>query len=215
MPIVLHRSRIVFYPIPKNASTSIKTALFNLETGREFAAEPWRHNRKFGIHKIFNYAKRDGGKWLPYCDDYLSFAIVRDPVERFLSGYRSRVIKREDLKRSTLTLPVENLTKPELSIFVRHFDAYCTASPPVAHHFAGQREFIGNIIGRLTHVIPLSQIHELTQILAEHAGRTVEVPRMSLGARDVPTELSSSEKTWCQHYFRKDYEMLSTYLGDK
>ena len=85
-PAVYPNINVVFHGIPKNASTTIKNALYELEHGHEFEND----NKQF-IHK----GNEKGGSIYPrpdqlqhsQYDTYYHIAVCRNPYTRFKSFY--------------------------------------------------------------------------------------------------------------------------------
>ena len=85
-PCVYHNIKVVFHGIPKNASTTIKNALYHLDTGEQFD-----NDNKQWIHK----GNEKGGSEYPPIEEistkyrpYKHLAVVRHPYERFISFYQ-------------------------------------------------------------------------------------------------------------------------------
>ena len=83
-PCVYKNLKVVFHGIPKNASTTIKNALYEAEHGKEF------NGNKQWVHK----GNEKGGSIYPSLEeietnyeDYLHLTVVRDPYTRFRSFY--------------------------------------------------------------------------------------------------------------------------------
>lgn len=78
--------------------------------------------------------------------------IVRDPVERFVSGYRNRVLFHGDLKGTHGEVP------PSLEAFVEGFESYCRANRHIWGHFLPQCAFYGSEPEMLTEVFGVEEV---------------------------------------------------------
>lgn len=87
-----HRHRFMYLGISKNASTSLKRLMFQLENPHVESipdAIHWYWGFKPQRGRSIDIADRKG--LLEY-EDYLKFAVYRDPVSRFLSAYHNRIL---------------------------------------------------------------------------------------------------------------------------
>lgn len=139
-PCVYHKLGVVFHGIPKNASTSIKNALYEAEWGK-----PFEGNKQW-IHK----GNEKGGSSYPdpqsintEYNDYFHFSVVRDPYDRFKSFYNDLFAKTTNLRTNVPPFYVDHnisLTpKPinEVITIIENFgDGVCD------EHFASQSSFI-------------------------------------------------------------------------
>jgi len=90
---VSHSKKFMFLSVSKNACTSLKQLLYRLELGRDF------HNADGkDIHNFWGFQAREGvlidrrdQHQLARYPDYVRFAVLRDPVARFMSTYHNKV----------------------------------------------------------------------------------------------------------------------------
>jgi chondroitin 4-sulfotransferase 11 len=100
---VSHQHRFIYVQVPKVASTSIKAALLPLfpeiEPEDDISAEGASHRAFRGTDAMINKRAlmsglEPGGQYR----DYFRFSFVRNPWDRLLSCYRSKVARRVVLK---------------------------------------------------------------------------------------------------------------------
>ena len=115
MLISIPSKRVQIVTSPKVASTALKLLAYRLENGRRF--DPENREGRGGIHKVFPWRPRD------FPDpDFLTIAIVRDPISRFVSGYRNRVVDQRELDPLAQILEEEGLdSSPTFESFVKNF----------------------------------------------------------------------------------------------
>ena len=139
-PCVYKNIRVVFHGIPKNASTSVKNALYEYDNNRSFG------NRKQWIHK----GSGKGGSIYPdiECiktkfDDWFHFTVVRNPYDRFVSFYSDLFAKTAYTRASIPSFYTYNEIKFEgmtvdlvIDMIEKFGDDDCD------EHFASQLSFV-------------------------------------------------------------------------
>jgi hypothetical protein len=107
------------------------------------------------------------------------FCVVRDPVERFVSGYSNRVLHFGDT--------------PEVDFdeFVEKFSYYYRKFPRIKHHFLPQIFFIGKRPEYFTNIFWISEMEEVREFLSSISKKEIGLgPRQSGGSdrKPVPNE---------------------------
>lgn len=139
-PCIYKNLKVVFHGIPKNASTSVKNALYEYEHGKPF------DGNKQWVHK----GNKKGGSLYPSIDcihtkyiNWYHFTVVRNPIDRFLSFYNDLFVGTTNLRNSIPPFYVDNNIKLEpkpvdevLEIIEWFGDNECD------EHFASQSSFI-------------------------------------------------------------------------
>ena len=90
-----------YFDLPKCASTSIKTVLHQQEYGFPFDARK-SSTAKGGLQSIHRFFARKLVGDISSAQHRI--IVVRDPVERFLSGYASRVTGHMELSEAEVAL---------------------------------------------------------------------------------------------------------------
>jgi hypothetical protein len=127
-------------------------------------------------------------------------AIVRDPVKRFLSGYRNRVLWLYDLPRMEM---------PSIDVFQEHFDHYMNHPEDEIHritgHFVKQVDRVGRHPSLYTHIFKTDEMELLFQLLEKVYGR--EFPRFQLqqGGNDIDVDMDSVNIQWIKERYEEDY----------
>ena len=142
-PCVYHNIKVVFHGIPKNASTTIKNALYHLDTGEQFD-----NDNKQWIHK----GNEKGGSEYPPIEEistkyrpYKHLAVVRHPYERFISFYTDLVQRTAAHRFETPPFYTDNnldITKFSVDQCIDMLDTYNDDQGD--EHFISQSLFIHN-----------------------------------------------------------------------
>lgn len=193
MPIVLKRYPVAYHPTPKVACTSIKLALYELEFGRPFQGSRGEDGALQHIHNSWEGTPRFVPVSTP--ESYYNFAVVRDPVERFLSAFANRVIQYRELGEEKLCDLKGDLAglkpNPSLSEFISEFDLYRSASAPIRHHTDPQNFFIGRTLSYYSRIFRFTELNQIGDALRDAVGAHITLPHEQRGGLKISeTELS-------------------------
>lgn len=215
MAIRVKGTRLVYFPVPKNACSSVKHSLLNHNEdgladrlpapgpkGREI-----RHPHQFyrttpyrGYEPVLYF----GTRW---------FCIVRDPVRRFLSGYGNRILHHDDLKRSkagqleALGLP----RHPDLNEFALNLEKYIRICRPVRHHFLPSSRYLGTRPGRFDRIFPMQELPQIVPYCAQ-AGAVISLPHLQAkGAKLKPDDLTAQALAHVENYYAQDLRIWGPY----
>ena len=210
---VIHRHRIAYFPIPKNATSSIKRLIYELDAGVPFTSTV-RSSVGATVHEL--YPSGGGRKWRLYFDNYTTIAVVRDPVKRLLSAYGNRVIQRKAFEtnpEARRQLQQHGLSLvPELDEFVEHLETYSRLSPQLRAHILPQSTYVGAFWDRLKVKLPIEQVGTLPDLILEKTGQRVTLPHIqAAGPKPSPKRLSDSHFKKVVSIFAADYEMLKEF----
>ena len=115
---------------------------------------------------------------------YRRFALLRDPVKRFLSGYSNRVLHYRELsiEAAGQRLLSEGLPPdPDLGTFVENYLGYLRCSRPLARHFLQQQKFIGNSPEYFERIFRLEDMEDLVRFVNAACGTDAKMPRLQTG----------------------------------
>ncbi len=139
-PCVYKKINVVYHGVPKNASTSVKNALYEYEHGHPF------DGNKQWIHK----GNEKGGSIYPSLDsirsdfeDALHFTVVRHPFERFKSFYSDIFARTTNIRVGAPPFYTDNQIKIEEKPIDEVIDMIEQFSDDEAdEHFASQSSFV-------------------------------------------------------------------------
>ncbi len=208
--IYLSGNSIGYRDIPKTACTSIKTALYKLETGKEFSAE------EVGmlVHRYYNM------KTTNISDAEFKFIIIRDPIKRFLSSYSNRVKYHGQLSKKYLeksgngklllkkkTIPV----KPSLSDFIRYLNEYLTI-PVIRKHTKPVAEWLDGPLEFFDEVYKIEELYKLEKDISDRTKKEFILPRLQTGGEKISVnELGVKELEFLIDFYKEDYILLKDF----
>ena len=197
-----HKS-LVFYPIPKNANTSVKMLLAKI----------------IGIDKNFEY--RDDTAWykrLPadyykkksisaFLPDYTKFAkvkaniricIIREPILRFISTYENRILFHKDKKFRDLSVD-----QVLLELIKGNF---------LNKHFLPQNYFLGNDLSYFTNIFKINELEKLATLFKGFfLVKNIKTPHLQTN-KNESISLSKSQKIAIREIYSDDYVLLNKYF---
>lgn len=200
---IVRSKKLAYFPIRKVGGTSIRRALEQVSEGphdyirtsaRPLNAKHIRMTR--GMHRI---------------------AIVRDPVERFLSAYSHRIHDTNDLDAQFQDRWITRLfglpLRPDIDTFCRHFRTYYIINDKIRRHFRYQRIYLGPDLGFYQKIYRLKNLQELSDDLSEIAGKAIEIPHLMVSGRKLRFEdCSAYVQKFVLDHTRQDYDALSDYF---
>lgn len=194
MPYTIPEKELVVFFSPKSGGTSVRAFLFHLENGFPFSeyriqgklhdANALLTNNRFRIADHNQYK------------DFRRFAVVRDPVRRFLSGYGNRVVHYGELsaahlgdRLSSSALPPD----PDIDTFVDKFTEYRALSKSIDRHFSPQQKFIGGDPSYYEKIFRLEEISNFVHFInTEYKGDAV-MPRLQSGGPKIDFDVLSDK----------------------
>jgi tetratricopeptide (TPR) repeat protein len=211
------RFKITITIIGKSACSTVERTFFDLEFNiknypvwQEIPRRRWRRARRIEIKRQFINNTY-----------YLKFAVIREPIKRFLSAFSNKVtFNNHDSFEKTFTqtkkyLSIAELSiNPEINYLIGNLEIYQESSRNLRHHIRPQHSFIGNNLEKFDQVFQVENLGELGKKLSEIAGYEVTLPRLNTGGRKIPLkELSSESMEKLIDYYAKDYELLHEYYS--
>ena len=204
-----HKSgkKLAFYPVKKNANTSSKL-FFASHLGIEdkfFFIEDEIPRFKQTIKMHENFQKKSNlinlyeGKYAFQIInvDYKS-CIIREPLERFVSAYKNRVLfhKDKNFYEHSVSEVIEKLENGNIE----------------NKHFLPQSFFLGNDLSYFDIVGNLSKIKSFEEKINNFFGQKKIFPKLQVGGKEYELSLSNEEKIKIRKIYEKDYELVDGYL---
>ncbi len=209
--IVLEKLSIGYKDIPKVACTSIKEAIYKLQTGNEFSA------KEVGVHVHRYYAKKQTD--LSLAD--FKFIVLRDPIKRFLSGYSNRVTHHKELSYEYLSkhkhpsakilLDKNSILNPGLGQFIEFFEDYYQ-TPSIHHHLRPVNEIVNGSLEIFDTIYTLENIKELEKDISDFSKKDFKLPRSQTGGKKYShKELNSQQMDWLIDFYKEDYKLMQDF----
>lgn len=224
MVAVLEHHGIAYFGVHKAAGTSIKHALYRIAEGRDWTGE----GRLHPLFPTVPVTEEDFRR----CKDLWCFAVIRDPIKRFLSAYQNRVHDHGDLAddgkvkggrqprwRKMLGLGAVPAfpgfdPKPDIESLIRDYDAYCKVSHSIYIHTCPASVFLGTDMGYFDAVYTTSQLGQLASDLSDRLGVPVSFPKANESGSPAPRfdDLSPAAQSFLLHHTQSDYALFKDHF---
>ena len=218
MGIYMRRHKVTFVTVPKCACTSMQHFCFHVENGRPY--KPIMINgRRLNIHEI-GYTKDEFAK-TPFksVEDHWKAAIIRDPVSRMVSAYRSQVLhyKRLETGRARARLEEAGLSvTPSFSEFVSNLPGYQRAVNAIARHTKPLSFFLGTDPSWYDALYDLSEIDALAAEINRRCKTDVPLRhRQKEGPVMGADAVTEADATRVRELFETDYTLWAPYWTEK
>ena len=194
-PVRCKTTRTIYYPAPKNASTTLRTVYFEIENGfpfRNFSI----NGQNVTLFSLFRHVERF--KKVPIPTDYEVLTVVRDPIQRFLSFYKWAVIDNNGEFTQTI----------EINDFVADFETLLTHSGKVRWHLLPQWVFTGKDLSFYHHIFRAERMDVLQSYLSERANRHIALPHVNSSSGPKENTLTPKSRAKLRDIYREDYALL-------
>ena len=218
MAIFLKKHKIAYYPIPKVACTTLKDFFFRIENERKNDA---------GVNNNYVYPIEISGKRISVHDlypsvtfaethsadyyDYLKFAVVRHPVERLLSCYRSRVVRYKELSSSYIEQHCPELpAKPDPTFeeFVYNLDVYRRIHT-IKHHTDPIVDWLGHDPNFYEKIYKFHELAEFAKLVNEMTGSDAKLNHLQLAQSEQP-QVNQGLRAAIERIYKLDFEIYGS-----
>ena len=130
-------------------------------------------------------------------------AIVRDPVDRIVSVYRDRIVKK-------------NRADLSWEQFIKDFDSIRRDNEDIHNHSHPQTDHLGMDSTLYSRIYDISEIHRFTQyVVCELClSKTYRTHRRKRVHADVPMpQVTDRDRDFIGEYYKEDYAVYGDYFG--
>ena len=204
--VVIPQHKVLYHRIPKNGNSSLVSTMLNIFEGGQVAEriEDKRYSKKL-VQNASELTREQVGDLAAFT----KFLIARNPYDRTLSAYLSKVVKRypklkpeHPLKRN-FGDQRDGVTPPDFADFCRYLAA---GGLHVDHHWSPQHDYLVLPIARYDFVARLETIDsDFPRIVARIAPWRTE---QTLVREDAPHRTSAASKR-AQFYSDRSYAIVA------
>lgn len=175
----------VYHPAPKCGCSTMKEVILRANgiDGRWKPAQEFPH--RFIPCVKFNEVKAD-----------VKMCVVRDPIERFISGYSNRVLFHKDIK------PIE------FNKFVDNFEYFYKKVPIFRHHFTPQTWFVGKDPKYYTNIFFVNEMSDAIDFVSDFFEVEPVYVRNQTGGSNLKPIPNEKQKEFIRDFYKEDYRFL-------
>ena len=205
MVMIIKPFGVAYFPIPKVANTSVKAGI------REALPD---------VDIFDNGNKRMSAGLRAMTQDMHRIAVVREPVERGLSGWANRVMHERDVDRSAISKallkPFGLGPFPDADTFVMNLGKYMAVNDRVRRHLLPQSNYLGDDLSFFHDVYRIDELDRLAADLSARFGRPVTFGRHQTGGPKIKfDDLSRAAAERLTQHFESDYRLLAEHYSPK
>lgn len=209
--IPLFKARIVYTPVPKCACSSVKYFIFECERGMPYSPETNGNGRD--IHQFYNTWKIITKEYA-FTDNWLKVLIVREPVQRFISCFRDKVLSRKVLFSSKDELAKHTLpANPNFDVFVDNLERYRSLNQNIKHHtnpiavFAKSPDFYDVVLN-------INELNRLSVLVADRSDCNIKrMPHNNKTRNSIDVEgISQQTVEKIRQFYAQDYKRYGRYF---
>jgi hypothetical protein len=195
--------KLAYRPTPKCACSTIKTAFFEVLYSKRYSPEDTNTGH---VHQYFT---RNVKRVEIDPNEYFAFAVARDPIKRFVSGYRNRVMHHGDIGK-LLDIDGQKYDPPALSDFALALPHFLNMALPISHHMSPQKAVLGDNLNKYSKIYKIEELSDLQAELSRRAGTAIPFGREQTGGPKISlTDLSSDAFEYLLDFFEQDYELFT------
>ena len=201
------KRKLVYYPVAKNANSSAKLFLLKhikaddkffflsdkvpeylLKTEKKYKDLDWRYNLVNFLPNYNPFSKIDVDE---------KCCIVRDPIERFISSYKNRILFHKDsgFKNHNIDEIIEKL---ENNMFENK-------------HFLPQTYWLGNNLKFFTIVANVKNLKSFVDGVNNFFQNKIEFPKIQIGGNEERIKLNQNQIKKLKKIYLSDYELIGDY----
>ena len=192
--------KLIYYPCPKNANTSAKMFfakhlnvdkhfLFLGDETPQIEQKPEQYEGKQDIIGIIP-SKQPFKK----INVDVKCCIVRDPIKRFISAYKNRILYHRDIqfKDHSIDMILEKLENDNFE----------------NRHFLPQVYFLGEDLSYYTFWSTTEGVSHFAEQVNDFFSRKIIFPKIQTGGRDIKIKLTSLQISKIEKIYAKDFKLI-------
>lgn len=204
--IINIKDKAAYYHAPKCASRTILGWIALIENPNLIQEHPeyFKSSSKEGYHGIRNLLSlypNTPHYWhqnpVPIVSSNYRFCVIRNPIERFISGFINRAIFLKSVSLASGDIDLET--------FIDKFDYIESNSVDIYHHFMPQYYFYGEL-DKFHCVYKMNEIYNLKEYLEKTFNITLPNLHLNTNGDIKKPFLNDDQKNWIRNKYAIDYQ---------
>ena len=210
MPTPVAATRLLYFPVPKAACTSIKRAILTHNARAAGDDRPVGRVHEISPTTAFHrlYPLRHLHKrWV---------CVIRDPVRRVLSAYANRIVFHNELADLPEAVLAEAglARQPDLEAFIARLPDYSRLHAGIDHHTRPLVHFLGESPRRYHRIFDMPDLAALPDYLAEHGAPGITLGHEQTGGPKIaPEDLPAKVLDQLRAHYAEDYRIWGPWLA--
>jgi hypothetical protein len=185
--------KVMINLIPKNGCTTLANMVLQIDginpPKKEQQPDTWYKFTHINVNSVADYTSG----YYPIEAD-ISIAVKRDPVKRFLSFYRNRILFHKDLSDT-----------PSIDTLQANFDHYIASHVKIQEHGLSQTHYAGRL-ENYTHIYNMNEFDKIAAMLSSMFKKTIIANHLQQGGNNIDIELTKKQISWIHNYYQEDYQ---------
>lgn len=178
--------------IPKNGCTTLANMCIQIHD-IIMPADELNQRSKYFLTHTNEHIIYNSTQWYKEQNADIKIAVKRDPVKRFLSFYKNRILFHNDFgKRISVDELQQNFSYYEQQLpFIRH--------ALTQTHYGGLPEYY-------THIFSMGEFDVIAELLSDLFDKKIIARHLQQGGNDIDITLTPAQLNWIYDYYKIDYE---------
>jgi hypothetical protein len=213
MTVHLFEKKISYISVPKIACTSIKAYFFEFENGYNYSKPIVANGKTWNLHKYYK-GLRFKDLELRKIEEHYTFAVIRDPIERFVSAYNNRVHGKNALfKLNAASKNNKQNSYPDIQEFTDNFKFYRREFKEINWHTRPITDSLGKDPLLFDKIYKFEELKHLENDLNERLCFYGTIPHRQKSIPIAKVEdLTESNKRLLEKFYHQDYVAFGEYL---
>jgi hypothetical protein len=213
--IAMDDPALAYFPVSKCACSTIKAWLMSIDHTRR--TSPGLHQSLATDHDPHNYWGYNADLDLDKYQHHQKFAVIRDPLERFISFYTNfldRIALGWFRENNSCDAYIQLTT--DINDFVDYFCARPIHHYYILQHTMPQHTSLGEVFPSLDEIFTIKELGKAKEFLEDTFEMALPVlqenPSQSKHRDTAAVELSRASVEKLMRYYAQDYELLGNYF---
>lgn len=208
MSVFLKEKNISYISIPKVACTSIKDYFFFYENNYRFEKPIYANGKEINLHKLYK-----GRRFIELSKFNITetriFAVVRDPISRFLSTFNNRASKYFAKSKEK----INNQVSVDIHYYITNFDFFRVNYNEIRWHSRSICDSLGDQTLIYEKIYRFDELENFNRELNNILDFNYNFPHRQKSKKIASyKDLTKNEKDKIENLYREDYKIFGKFF---